>query len=79
VTCTPAASPAGQLTFSSVPAGSGTSSISSTTRATKRAPSSKSKESDRRKSISRAEDCWDTAIAGSPRMTPSSAAATVPE
>ena len=65
--------------FSSVPPGSGTSSISSTIRAVKAAAAVKSKRSPRRKSISRAADCWETATAGSPSTTPSSAAATVPE
>ena len=72
-------SPAGTLMFSSVPAGSGTSSISSTMRAVNAAAASKSKRSPSRKSISRAADCWETATAGRPRITPSSAAATVPE
>ena len=40
---------------------------------------SKSNWRPRRKSISRAVDCWETATAGRPSTTPSSAAATVPE
>jgi hypothetical protein len=69
----------GKLTFSSVPAGSGTSSISSTTRATNAAAASNSNCRPSRKSISRASDCWETAIAGRPSTMPSIAAATVPE
>jgi hypothetical protein len=65
--------------FSSVPSGSGTSSSRSTIRATKAAAASNAKRSPRRKSISRASDCWETAIPGTPSMMPSSAAATVPE
>ena len=58
--------PAGKLMLSSVPPGSGTSSISSTIRAMKAAAASNSKWRPSRKSISRASDCWETAIAGSP-------------
>ena len=65
--------------LSSVPDGSGTSSSSETSRAVNAAAASKSKASPRRKSISRAADCWETAIPGIPSTTPSSAAATVPE
>ena len=79
VTSTPSASPAGTLMLSSVPSGSGTSSIRSTTRAVKAAAVSKSNSRPSRKSISRASDCCDTAMAGTPSTTPSSAAATVPE
>ena len=65
--------------LSSVPSGSGTSSSRSTIRAVNAAAASKSNRSPSRKSISRASDCWDTAIPGTPSTTPSSAAATVPE
>jgi hypothetical protein len=78
-TSTPSISPDGTLTLSSVPSGSGRSSISSTSRAVNAAAASKSKRSPRRKSISRAADCWETAMPGMPSTTPSSAAATVPE
>src|SRR4051794_7813152 len=78
-TSTPAISPAGTLMFSRVPWGSGTSSISPTMRAVNAAAVSKSKRSPRRKSISRARDCCETAMPGMPSTTPSSAAATVPE
>ena len=76
------ASPAGAFTFSSVPGGIGTSSSSSTIRATNAATSSKSAASHwrpSRKSILPWSACWDTAMAGRPSTTPSSAAATVPE
>src|SRR5918995_618927 len=78
-TSTPESSPAGTLMFRRVPPGSGTSSISSTIRAVNAAAPAKSNWRPRRKSISPAVDCWETATAGSPRITPSSAAATVPE
>ena len=50
-----------------------------TTRATKSAARSNSKRLPRRKSISRALDCWETAMPGMPSTSASSAAATVPE
>ena len=65
--------------FSSVPGGSGTSSISSTSRATNCAARSNSKRWSGRKSVVPADDCCETAIAGRPSRTPSNAAATVPE
>ena len=43
------------------------------------AATSKRKPPSKRKSSAPAPDCWETAIAGSPSTTPSSAAATVPE
>ena len=65
--------------FSRVPAGSGTSSSWATTRATKSAARANSKRLPRRKSISRALDCCETAMPGIPSTSASSAAATVPE
>src|SRR4051812_1376669 len=79
VTSTPSGSPAGTLMFRSVPSASGTSSSSSSTRAVNSAATSKAKRLPRRKSISRAVDCWDTAMPGMPSSSASSAAATVPE
>ena len=65
--------------FRSVPSGSGTSSIRSTTRAVNAAAVSKSNALPSRKSISRACDCCETAMPGTPSTMPSNAAATVPE
>src|SRR5215213_1998859 len=64
----PRTSPSGPFTLRSVPAGIGTSSRSSTIRATNLASGSKSRPPES-----------DTASAGIPSMIPSSAAATVPE
>ena len=79
VTSTPQGVPAGTLTLSSVFAGRGTSSMRSTSAAANAAATVKSKPPSKRKSRAPAPDCWDTAIAGRPSTTPSSAAATVPE
>src|ERR671915_1506347 len=79
---TPEASPAGVFTLRRVPSGIGTCSSCSTSRATKPAACSKPsllQAVPARKSISPWSACWETAIAGSPSMIPSKAAATVPE
>src|ERR671915_1306340 len=79
---TPEASPAGVFTLRRVPSGIGTCSSSSTSRATKPAACSKPsllQAVPARKSISPWSACCETAIAGSPSMIPSKAAATVPE
>ena len=65
--------------FSSVPAGNGRVSSSATRLAVNDAATVKSNPVPTRKSSSRALDCCDTAIPGSPSTIASSAAATVPE
>ena len=65
--------------FSSVPADSGSSRSSATSRAVNAAVRSNSNASPERKSSSRATDCCETAIPGRPSTSASSAAATVPE
>ena len=62
-----------------MPAGNGELSSSATSRAVNDAATSKSKADPTRKSSSRARDCCETAIPGSPSTIASSAAATVPE
>ena len=69
----------GTFTLRRVPAGIGTRSISSTSRATNAAASVKSYRRPALKSISPPIACWEMAIAGMPSTTPSNAAATVPE
>ena len=63
----------------SVPSGIGSEISLRTSCAVKEAATPKSKTRPKRKSISRFADCWETAMAGSPRTMPSKAAATVPE
>ena len=75
----PVGSPAGQLTLRRVSAGNGSWATCCTSSAANAADAEKSNSRPHRKSISRAADCCEIAIAGIPSTIPSSAAATVPE